>query len=209
MSRNKTGREEKTSIHERHIERILPYKSMLFFSLVGSSLIFLSLIFFYIMWLTKNPLLGHIGLPRPFIVSTIIFLLTSYAVTKAQYSFRSDNSQNLMLSFLVIFSLFLFFFTFQIMGWVEIYSIIIPRNIPGSITYLVIISCVHFLHLGVAFIWQFYLSLRAYDVWNDPVKSLLYFSNKFEGARIDLFATYWHYLNVLWICLYIIFLYTL
>lgn len=209
MSKNKTGREEKTSIHEKHIERILPYKSMLFFCLIVSSLIFLSLIFLYIIWLTKNPVTSNINLPRSFVISTIILLWSNYPIAKAQYAFRIDDSHKLVLCFLVIFGLSLFFSAFQIMGLFELNNMLILKNIPGSTVYLIIIYGLFFIHLVIAFIWQFYLSLRAYDVWNDPVKSLLFFSNKFEGTRIDLFASYWLYLNVLWICLFVTFLYTL
>ena len=113
MSKNKTGREEKTSIHEKHIERILPYKSMLFFCLIVSSLIFLSLIFLYIIWLTKNPVTSHINLPRSFVISTIILLWSNYPIAKAQYAFRIDDSHKLVLCFLVIFGLSLFFSAFQ------------------------------------------------------------------------------------------------
>ena len=209
MGKNKTGREQETNIDSSHIERILPYKSVLFFSLVGSSILFLSLTFLYILWLTKNPVTDHVNLPKPFIISTIVLLVSSYTVTLAQNAFRNDDSKKLLLSFLLTLTFTLLFTSFQIMGWIELYENSTLLNGPGSISFLYIISGLHFLHLGVALIWQFYLSIRAYDVWNDSVKSLLYFSNRFEGTRIDLFATYWHYLDILWLCLFLTFLYTL
>ena len=209
MGKNKTGREQETNIERSHIERILPYKSVLFFSLVGSSILFLSLTFLYIMWLTKEPVVAHINIPKPFIISTIVMLISSYTVTLAQNAFRNDDSGKLLLSFFLTLSLTLIFVSFQIWGWIELYDSTKSLNATGSISFLYIISGLHFLHLGVALLWQFYISIRAFDVWNDPVKALLYFSNRFEGTRIDLFSTYWHYLDVLWLCIFLTFLFTL
>ena len=209
MSKHKTGREQETSIESRHIERVLPYKSFLFFSLVGSSILFISLVFLYILWLTKHPDLAHFNMPKPFIISTIVILVSSYTITLAQRAFRNDDNNKLLLAFVLTLALTLLFASFQIMGWVELYERGNLINGPGSISFLCIISGIHFLHLGVAILWQFYLSIRAFDVWNDPVKSLLYFSNKFEGTRIDLFATFWHYLDILWLSLFLTFLFTI
>lgn len=209
MSKNKTGRERETSIQSQHAERILPYKSFLFFSLVGCSILFLSLIFLYILWLTKNPNGASFNLPKPFVISTIVLLLSNFTVTKAQNAFNNDDSSKLLFSIVQTLTLTLVFASLQMIGWVSLYNHDLALHYTAKILFVFVITGLHFLHVCAGVLWQFYLSLRAFDVWNDPVKSLLYFSNKFEGTRIDLFSTYWHYLNILWLCLFFIFLFTL
>jgi cytochrome c oxidase subunit III len=209
MSKNKTGNEQEINIDSRHLERVHPYKSFLFFSLVGSSILFLSLIFLYIIWMTQNPAVNHFRLPKAFIVSTLALLISSYTVTLAQQAFRNDDNKKLLLSFTLTLGFTLLFAAMQVIGWTELYERGLFIDGPAGVAFLYIISGLHFLHLGAGLLWQFYLSIRAFDVWNDPVKSLVYFSNKFEGTRIDLFATFWHYLDILWLCLFLTFLFTL
>ncbi len=209
MSKNKTGNEREINIDSRHLERMHPYRSFLFFSLVGSSILFLSLVFLYIIWMTQNPEINHFRLPKSFIVGTIALLISSYSVTLAQQAFRNDDDKKLVLSFVLTLGLTMLFASMQVIGWTELYDKGLFFNGPRGVTFLYILSGLHFLHLGAGLLWQFYLSIRAFDIWNDPVKSLVYFSNKFEGTRIDLFATFWHYLDILWLCLFLTFLFTL
>jgi cytochrome c oxidase subunit III len=209
MSRNKTGNEREVDIDSRHLERVHPYKTFLFFALVGSSILFLSLVFLYIIWMTQNPPVNHFRLPKSFVISTLSLLISSYAVTKAQEAFYNDNNKKLLVAFTVSIGLTLLFCAMQIIGWTELYDRGLFINGPAGVTFLYIISGLHFLHLGVGLLWQFYLAIRAFDIWNDPVKSIVYFSNKFEGTRIDLFAVFWHYLDLLWLCLFLTFLFTL
>jgi cytochrome c oxidase subunit III len=209
MSKNKTGNEQEINIDSRHLERVHPYKTFLFFSLVGSSILFLSLTFIYIYWMTLNPPVNQLRLPKPFIISTLSLLISSYTVTLAQNAFRNDDSKKLLLSFTMTLAFTLLFAFMQIIGWTELYERGLFIDGPMGVTFLYIISGLHFLHLGAGLLWQFYLVIRAFDVWNDPVKSLVYFSNRFEGTRIDLFAAFWHYLDILWLCLFLTFLFTL
>jgi cytochrome c oxidase subunit 3 len=209
MSRNKTGKEESIDIDSRSYERAHPYRSFLFFALVGSSILFLSLTFLYIIWITQNPPVDHFSFPKAFIVCTISLLISSYTVTIAQRAFRTDNSKTLLVAFIATLGFTLLFACLQIIGWMELYEKGLFINGPAGVAFLYIISGLHFMHLGAGLLWQFYLSIRAFDVWNDPVKSLVYFSNRFEGIRIDLFAIFWHYIDVLWLCLFLTFLFTL
>ena len=209
MSKNKTGKESDVDIDSRHLERVHPYKTFLFFSLVGSSILFLSLVFLYIIWMTQNPPVNHFRLPKAFVIGTLSLLISSFAVTKAQEAFRNDDNKKLLVSFTITLGLTLLFCAMQLIGWTELYDRGLFFNGPAGVTFLYIISGLHFLHLGVGLLWQFYLAIRAFDIWNDPVKSIVYFSNKFEGARIDLFAVFWHYLDLLWLCLFLTFLFTL
>ena len=163
----------------------------------------------FVIWLTHNPPVGHFNMPKPFILSTIVLLITSYIVTLAQRAFKTDDSKLLILSFTASLGLTMLFTCLQFLGWRDLYNQGFFINGEIGISLVYIITGLHFFHVMCGLLWQFYLSLRAYDVWNDPVKSLLYFSNKFEGARIDLFSAFWHFVDGLWLCLFLTFLFTL
>ena len=209
MSKDKTGREQQVNTDHQHLERIYPYKTFLFFALTGSTILFLSLVLMFIIWLTHNSPVEHFNMPKPFILSTIVLLISSYVITLAKNAFINDDSKQLILSFTASLGLSMLFTCLQFLGWRDLYDqgFFITGEIGISLVY--IITGLHFLHVMCGLLWQFYLSLRAYDVWNDPVKSLLYFSNRFEGSRIDLFSTFWHFVNGLWLCLFLTFLFAL
>ncbi len=209
MSKHKTGREQQQAIDHQHLERVTPYKTFLFFALTGSTILFLSLTLMFVIWLTHNPRVGHFNMPKPFILSTIVLLISSYIVTLAQRAFKTDDSKLLILSFTASLGLTMLFTCLQFLGWRDLYDQGFFINGEIGISLVYIITGLHFFHVMCGLLWQFYLSLRAYDVWNDPVKSLLYFSNRFEGARIDLFTAFWHFVDGLWLCLFITFLFTL
>ncbi len=209
MGKDKTRREQQLDTDHQHLERVSPYKTFLFFALTGSTILFLSLVLMFIIWLTQNPPVERFNMPKPFIVSTIVLLITSYISTLIKTAFKNDDSKLLILSITASLGLSMLFASLQILGWKDLYDqgFYITGEVGISLIY--IITGLHFLHVMCGLLWQFYLSLRAYDVWNDPIKSLLYFSNKFEGSRIDLYSTYWHFVDGIWVCLFLTFLYML
>jgi len=209
MGKDKTGREQNINIDHQYQERLIPYKTFLFFALTGSTILFLSLLLMLIIWLTHNSSVENFYMPKPFILSTIVLLLSSYVITLAKDAFKNDDSKQLILSFTGSLGLSMFFTCLQFLGWKDLYNqgFFIDGEVGISLVY--IITGLHFLHVICGLLWQFYLSLRAYDVWNDPVKSLLYFSNRFEGTRIDLFSAYWHFVDGLWLCVFLTFLFAL
>lgn len=209
MGKDKTRREQQQTTDNQNLERVYPYKTFLFFALTGSTILFLSLILMLIIWLTHNPPVERFIMPKPFIVSTIVLLITSYIVTLAKHAFKNDDSKQLILTFTAILGMSMFFVCLQFLGWKDLYNQGFFINGEIGISLIYIITGLHFFHVMCGLLWQFYLSLRAYDVWNDPIKSLLYFSNKFEGSRIDLFSSFWHFVDVIWLCLFLTFLYML
>lgn len=209
MRNNKTGRDQDLNQDQHQHEKIIPYKTFLFFALTGSTILFLSLTLMFIIWFTHNPLAERLQMPKPFICSTIVLLITTYIVTLSKNAFKNDDSKQLIISFTASLGLSMLVVGLQFLGCKELFQqgFIINGEMGFSLIYIMI--GLHFLHVIGGLLWQFYLNLKAYDAWNDPIKSLLYFSNRFEGSRIDLFNTYWHFVNGLWLFLFLTFLFTL
>ena len=208
MKEDKTRRKSEQELNLLEKERTHPYRTMLFFGMVGSCLLFLSLAIMFIIWTTHNPTVERFRFPREFTLSTLIMMLSSYALTLVKKYHADDNDRGLLLSMTAAMALAGLFSIFQLLGWKSIMEQGFGFDSDIGISFIYGISAIHFLHVGGGMIYMFYLWLKAFDIWNDPVRSLLYFSNKYEGVRIELFNSYWHVIDGLWIFIFLTFLFT-
>ena len=209
MSDKKTGKASQYLSDKDVTEAQHPLKTYLFFALVGSSILFLSLVFIYFIWLNHNFDSIVFQMPKSFIVSTVVMITSSFTLSQSLKAFKNDETKQLLITLSLTFFLGILFTGLQIFGWKSLYEK--GHFIDGEAGYafLYVITGLHFLHVVVGLFYLFYLCLKAFDNWNDPIKALVYFSNSFEGLRIDLFTSYWHFVDIMWIVLFFTFLFTL
>lgn len=208
MAVRKTGQQESLSGLPVS-DRPHPYKTYLFFAITGSSILFLALSCVYIIWLTHNPPEASITIPKPFIVSTILLLISSYSVSQTHKAFLEDNNQRLLIQLALTLLLGISFVVFQIWGWIDLVDAGFFLDGEAAVSFVYILSGIHLLHVAGGLLYLLFLNLKVFDNWNDPVKRLLYFTNRFELIRLDLIAAYWHFVDVLWLVLFLTFLFTL
>lgn len=209
MSQGKTRKE--TNLNSLLIlkERTSPFRAFMFYALVGSSILFLSMVIMFIVWLTHNEPMENFHFPKSFILGTIFLLFSSYTLTLSQRYYKDDDTKGLLLSLSSTLLFSLLFVICQVLGWKSMYEQGFFLNGDIGIAFVYILSGLHFIHTGIGMIYLFYLNLKVFDSWNDPVRSLLYFSNQYEAIRLDLFSTYWHFIDGLWLFLFLTFLYIL
>lgn len=207
MKEDKTGRKSEQDLLLLEKERTHPKRALLFFSLVGSSLLFLSMAIMFVIWMTHNTPTENFKLPKEFTLSTIVLLISSYLVTIMRRQYEHDNDRGLLMSLTGVLICSFFYSMLQLSGWKNMIEqgFWPDKDIGTSLVYA--ISGFHFLHMGVGMVYLFYLWLKSFDIWNDPVRSLLYFSNKYEGVRLEFFSNYWHYVDGLWLFIFLVFLY--
>lgn len=189
-------------------DRPHPYKTYLFFAIAGSSILFLALSCVYIIWLTHNPPEITVELPKPFIISTILLLISSYTISQTHKAFLDDNNKNLLISLSLTLFLGIAFAVFQVWGWLKLIEAGFFINGDAAISFVYILSGMHLLHLSGGLLYLLFLTFKAFDNWNDPVRNLVYFTNRFELIRLDLITAYWHFMDVLWLVLFLTFLFT-
>jgi cytochrome c oxidase subunit 3 len=209
MKQEQKGQRINGSVAEATEEKVAPFRTYLFFALVGSSILFLSMVLMFIIWYTHHATNDQFQLPKTFIVSTLTLLFSSYSLSLVHHYFKQDDARKLLIALSCTLLLGGLFTVMQIVSWRSLYQ---QGWVPGddaSIAFLYIITGLHFMHVGGGLIYLFYLTLKAFDIWNDPVRSLLYFSNHYEGARLSLFSIYWHFIDGLWLFLFLTFLFTL
>ncbi len=209
MRKNTTGSDTDKVLLPIYKERAAPYKAFLFYALLGSGLLFLSLSLMFIIWNSQQSITTSVQFPKSFVISTLALLFSSYTISISRNYHLQDQAQKMLLSLTASLLLSILFVAFQIHAVLSILDQGIFANINFSILFLYIITGFHFLHIAVGAIYLFYLNLKTFDIWRDPVKSLIYFSNKFESLRFELFCSYWYFSTGLWLFLFLVFFYSL
>ena len=174
-------------------------KPLLFISLAGLAMMFAGLTSGYVVSRTSQIVEGdwlEFALPKIFYASTAIVVIISLLLHFALVSIKNNrvSRSNLLLALATVLGLL--FVVFQFMGWNElklsgIYFTGEGSNTAGSWVY--VITLLHVLHL-IAGIIVLIVTF---------IKSNLGRYNSQEYLGIDLCATYWHFVDVLWVFLFI------
>jgi len=209
MSSQKTGSDKVSRTGFTIVEKLHPYKTFLFFGLVGSAVLFLALMLMYAIKLSAGGALASFTLPKAFFVSTIIMLFSSYGLTRSQRAFRNDNIRELAYSLTGTLILAIAFSGLQIAGWYQLYKAGFFIKTQSGIAFLYMISGLHLLHVFCGIIFLISCITPVYKAGKDMVKGLIFFSDKFQQTKIDLLNIYWHYVDFLWLGLFFTFLFTL
>ena len=143
-------------------------------------------------------------MPDIFWISTIVIIISSITLYLAERSFKQENIKMYRLSLGITFVLAVVFLVCQYLGWKQMgeYGIHLKGNPSGSFLY--VISGLHALHLvgGLFFI----LIMFVKSFFLHPVKLLIDTLNPERYLNIELLSTYWHFVDILWIYLFIFFL---
>ena len=209
MRKDTTGSDTSKTLLPIYKERSAPYKAFLFYALLGSGLLFLALSIMYVIWNSQQLSSTDVQFPKSFVISTLTLLFSSYTLSISRNYHLQDQAQNMLLTMSASLLLAMVFIAFQVHAIFSILDQGLYVNIDVSLLFLYIITGFHFLHIIVGTIYLFYLNLKSFDIWKDPVKSLIYFSNKFEGLRFELFCSYWYFSTGLWLFLFLVFFYSL
>ena len=191
------------------IEKLHPHKMLLFLAMFGSSLIFVfMLIAFTATYTAPSEELPRFVMPKAFIFSSLVLLVSSYFVSRFQRAYENEALKKLRN--LLGISIFLgFVFTLsQYWGWHQLEQS--GYNLQGmsSGAYLYVISGLHILHLVGGIFFMTYQFIKVSRVSRDPVRSLIMVTNPYEKIRLEMLSTYWHFMDLLWISMFLYFLFT-
>ncbi len=137
----------------------------------------------------------YVKMPLQFWISTAIIISSSVAFYFAKAAHRSANISKYRMLVWLTFVLGIAFIIFQYMGWLAIAKtgIYIDGNPGGSFIY--VISMVHVVHVILGLVL---LSIVA-------IRTTINSYNPDHIHKIGLMATYWHFVDFLWIYLFIFF----
>ena len=208
MSHHKTHKDQKEKSVFSRMEQLHPFKTMLFFGLVASTLIFLAFVFLYTLRIPELQLLENFKFPKAFTLSTVILLLSSFSMSKVVQSFKNDNIKLLTFQLAITLILGVCFVFSQVKGWQSLNAAGFYLSGQSGLSFLYLISGFHILHVagGIAFISI--LCMSTYAKSKDGVQSLLYLSDQLQLTKLELITVYWHFVDFVWLCLFLVFLYS-
>ncbi len=174
--------------------KIHPHKFALWASMASITMMFAAFTSAYIVKQAAGNWL-EFSMPMAFYISTLVIICSSITL---QISFRSfkDGSESRYKIFLTLtFILGLLFVFLQYQGWTELYKIGVDLkgNVSGSFFYL--LSGIHALHVLGGIAALIVAQLHAF--------TLTYKITDVRINRFDLVLNYWHFVDFLWLYLFL------
>lgn len=187
------------------IRRREPFQFMLYLGMLGSVLIFGLFTFVY---LSRKSAANwaSFGLPPAFWVSTGVILLSSFTLHQANQAFYRDQFSRYKWLTGLTLALGVAFIALQYMGWEKMQQmdVLLQNNMAGAFIY--VISGVHVLHImgGLFFLTITFINAIRRTTYVD---AFVYSVNPPNRLKLRLVTLYWHFVDALWVYLFLFFLY--
>lgn len=172
------------------------YKLLLMFAMLSMTMMFAGLTSAFVVSKSRGDWLQNFQMPKAFFISTAIIFLCSITFHLAKLAIKKDNHKattNYLLATLLLGILFVFF---QFQGFGEVvkqgYYFTGPES-NITTTFLYVVTIVHLAHLFGGIISLLII------IYN-------HFKQKYNSSQtlgIELGAMYWHFLDFLWIYLFL------
>lgn len=171
----------------------LTAKPMLYVGMVSILMVFAGLTSAYIVRQAEGNWL-YFELPQMFYISTAVILVSSATMFWAQRAVKQNNQQAMVRAIGITLALGLAFCVTQFLAWGKLVDMGVffaghESNASGSFLY--VLSGVHLAHLAggiIALVFSY-------------VKARLGRYSAENHVGLDVTATYWHFLDILWIYL--------
>ncbi len=182
-----------------------PLTFMLKLGVLGSALVFA---FILLAYLAREGGEGwtDVTLPRVFWASTAIIVVSSFTLHAATRALRHERFLHYRLLLSTSLALGFLFVSMQLLGWQSMLAedIRLSTNAAGAFIYL--ISGLHLLHVGGGLVALSVLLVEALRR-RSYIDSFVYSVNPPRQLQLRLTTLYWHFVDVLWILLFLFLLY--
>jgi cytochrome c oxidase subunit 3 len=182
-----------------------PFTYMLYLAIFGSIILFAAI---FTIFLKKEIVNQDIPLviPKVFWVSSAIISISSLTIALAKQSLQNQIFNRFKLYLAITYFLGLLFLVLQISGWVELANKGFTIANHTGVSFLYILSGLHILHTFGGLVG---LSITVAKVFRNKsyVDSFVYSVNPPNQLNFKLIYTYWHFLDILWIFIFLFLLY--
>jgi len=189
----------------QRLESLHPYETMLYLGMLGSGFIFLYLTAAFLLTDQNQPESASLQMPVAFLISTVVLILSGFTASKMKFHCQEENISRLENSLRNTFLLGVIFAVLQFAGWRELTAMGIKFTGLPSGSYLYVLSGIHIFHLVGAMVFAVILLAKLRKTQEDGVQKLIWVTNPFEKMRIRLFTLYWHFMDLVWIVLFLVF----
>lgn len=181
-----------------------PYVTMLWIGVLGSAIMFGMITFIYAALRHKQHWQA-IALPPSFWLSTLVIVASSLTLHRANAAIKQENYTQYKNQIGTTLLLGIIFVITQLWGWQQLVSqgIMLSGAVAGSFVY--VLSGLHIVHLvlGVAVLGWAYADARRNVAYIDGFIQNL---NPVKRARLKLVSIYWHFVDIIWLYLFVFFL---
>lgn len=174
---------------------------MVWLGIAGSVMLFTILLAAYVVR-RSGPGWSDIPLPNVFLISTFAILLSSLTLHNANKAFRQERFVSYRTNMSTTLALGTLFILLQAWGWRQLFvsGVALQGNPSGSFIYL--LSGLHLIHILIGLI--FLVIALAEALRRRPyIDSFVYSVNPPNQLRLRLITLYWHFVDVLWIGLFL------
>ena len=174
---------------------------MVWLGIAGSVLLFLVLLATYLLR-SGGPGWKQVALPNVFLLSTVVILLRSLTLHTANQAFRNERFPMYRTYMGMTLLLGILFIVLQAWGWRQMVlaGVGLQANPAGGFVY--ILSGLHLLHILIGLIFltiAFAEALRR----RQYIDAFVYSVNPPNQLKIRLITLYWHFVDVLWLVVFI------
>ncbi len=171
-------------------------KMMLRFGMVSLIMSFAGLTSAFIVSSSREDWLKDFQLPNAFTISLILILISSVTFIFAKRALKQNNRSATTMLLLITFGLGIAFIISQVKGFNEI--IASGYNLTGptsnvTMSYIYVIAFAHIVHVIVGLICLLVV------IYNHLIQK--YSAKKMLG--LELAATFWHFIDLLWVYLFL------
>ncbi|MCL6461949.1 cytochrome c oxidase subunit 3 [Flavobacterium micromati] len=172
------------------------YKLILLFSMVSMTMMFAGLTSAFVVSKSRVDWLKDFQLPTAFFVSTLVIIGCSLTFYLAKKAILKDNQSQTTVFLLATLVLGILFVVLQFVGFQQIVDQGFYFTGSGSsitTTFLYVVTVVHLIHLAGGVIALLII------IYN-------HFKQKYNSSQtlgIELGAMYWHFLDLLWVYLFL------
>lgn len=189
---------ETMSAKEHQLKKAQSAKLILWFAMISMVMMFAGLTSAYLVSSSRKDWLVDFTMPSAFMWSTLVIIVSSFTLHLAKKAIKKDDRKETTLLLWLTYVLGLGFVWLQFYGFSQfvaqgLYVTGPSSNVMVSFIYVVVFA--HFLHLFGGLIA---LSIVIYN----------HYKQKYNSAQtlgIELAAMFWHFLDVLWVLLFLFF----
>lgn len=182
-----------------------PFTFMLYLAIVGSGILFLAIFLFF---LKKEIVNQNIPLviPKVLWLSSLVILASSFTIWMAKGYLEIQAFDKYKLYLAITYFLGLIFLVLQISGLMQLGNEGFTMANHTGASFLYILSGLHILHTFGGLVG---LSLTVAKVFSNKtyVDSFVYSVNPPNQLNFKLIYIYWHFLDVLWLLIFLFLLY--
>ena len=184
---------------EIRLKTIKAKKMMLLFSMLSIAMTFAGLTSAYIVSKSRPDWLKDFELPFAFVVSTVVIILSSISIYIAKKSVKNNEVSKTTLWLLITFGLGIIFVISQFSGFNELIGLgYFFTGAQSTITtsFLYVLTVLHLAHLFAGLIVLIVVTINNYK-------------NKYKTEKLgfELAVTFWHFLGILWLYLFVFFIF--